>query len=193
QSRSRICRSLTCQAIHCASVFGLPARSTGSRPAGRWLKRRPALKIVDTLHADGGHPCPGGVERARQIDGPASGLNKHGVEAEPACVHGGIVDAKIGGEPGQEDPPQAAVAQITRQTGRCAPVVFKKRRVRIDFATEAFPDYQLCPVDHEFRMKRRPGGALDAMIGPKGLLAIWHSDALEGARSRMRCDERAVT
>ena len=152
----------------------------------------PALKIVDTLHAASGHPGPSGVERARQIDGPASGLNKHGVEAEPACVHGGIVDAKIGGESGQKDSPQTTVAQITRQTGRRAPVVFKKCRIRIDFGTEAFPDYQLCPVDHEFRMKRRPGGTLDAMIGPKGLLAIWHSDAFEGARSRMRCHERAM-
>ena len=56
-----------------------------------------ALKIADTLHAGRGHPCPGGVERARQIDGPASGLDKHGVEAEPARVHGGIMHAKIGG------------------------------------------------------------------------------------------------
>jgi hypothetical protein len=26
-----------------------------------WLKRRLALKIVDTLHADGGYPCLSGV------------------------------------------------------------------------------------------------------------------------------------
>ena len=56
-----------------------------------------ALKIADALHAGRGHPCPGGVERARQIDGPASGLDKHGVEAEPAGVHRGIMHAKIGG------------------------------------------------------------------------------------------------
>ena len=54
------------------------------------------LEIIDTLHAGRFHPCPGGVERARQIDGPASGLDQHGVEAEPARVHGGVVDAKIG-------------------------------------------------------------------------------------------------
>jgi hypothetical protein len=64
----------------------LPAHSTGSRPAGRWLKRRLALKIVDTLHADGDYPARSAVWQARQIDGPASGFNKHGVEAEPACI-----------------------------------------------------------------------------------------------------------
>src|SRR6476660_7815968 len=101
--------------------------------------------------------------------------------------------AKIGGEPGKKDSPQAAVTQIACQTGRCTPVVFKKRRVRIDFGTEALPDCQLGPVNHEVRMKRRPGGALQAMIRPKRLLAIWHRDAFEGARAWMRFSERAVT
>ena len=41
-------------------------------------------------------------------------------------------------------------------------------------------------------MKRGPIGALEAMLGPKRLLAIWHRDAFEWARSRMRCDERTV-
>jgi hypothetical protein len=56
-----------------------------------------ALKVVDTLDTGRGHPCPGGVERAGEIDSPASGLDKHGVEAKPAGVHRGIVHAKIGG------------------------------------------------------------------------------------------------
>ena len=56
-----------------------------------------ALKIVDTLHAGRGHPRPGRVERARQIDRPASGLDKHSVEAEPAGVQRGIIHAIIGG------------------------------------------------------------------------------------------------
>jgi hypothetical protein len=84
-----------------------------------------ALEIVDTLHAGRIHPCPGGVERARQIDGPASGLNKHGIEAEPARVHSGKMDAIIGSESNQEDSPQTAVAQITRKASRRAPVIFK--------------------------------------------------------------------
>ena len=53
------------------------------------------LEIVDTLHAGRGHPRLGGVERARQIDRPASGLDKHGIEAEPTGVHSGIMHAKI--------------------------------------------------------------------------------------------------
>jgi hypothetical protein len=47
-----------------------------------------ALEIANTLYAGRGHPCPGGIKRARQIDGPAPSLDKHGVEAEPARVHG---------------------------------------------------------------------------------------------------------
>ena len=38
-------------------------------------------EIGDTLHAGGSHPGPGGVERARQIDRPAPGLDQDGVEA----------------------------------------------------------------------------------------------------------------
>jgi hypothetical protein len=38
-------------------------------------------EIGDTPHAGGSHPGPGGVERARQIDRPAPGLDQDGVEA----------------------------------------------------------------------------------------------------------------
>ena len=48
------------------------------------------------------------------------------------------------------------------------------------------------PVDLQSRVKRRSFRALPAVIGPEGLLPIWHGDALKGVRSRMRCRERAV-
>ena len=38
-------------------------------------------EIGDTPHAGGSNPGPGGVERARQIDRPAPGLDQDGVEA----------------------------------------------------------------------------------------------------------------
>src|SRR5260370_36780343 len=100
--------------------------------------------------------------------------------------------ALLGCESDQEDAPRTVVAQIARKASRRAQVISKNRRVGIDFGAEALPDDQLRPVDLQFRVKRRPGRALPAMIGPKGLLAIWHGDAVERVRARMRCGERAV-
>ena len=73
-----------------------------------------------------GHARPGSVERACQIDRPAAGLDEHGGKTEPAGVHGGVVNTKVGREPGQEDSLQAALAQVTGQTGRRTPIVFKE-------------------------------------------------------------------
>ena len=55
-------------------------------------------KIIDALHAGRIHLRPRGLERTRQIDGPAPGLNHHGGEAEPARIHSRVTDAKVGRE-----------------------------------------------------------------------------------------------
>ena len=76
---------------------------------------------------------------------------------------------KIGREPGQENSLQAALAQVTSQTGRRAPIVFKERGVGIDFGAKPFADHQFGSLGCQLRMKSRARRALDAMIRPEGL------------------------
>src|SRR5436305_14675248 len=103
-SRSRSIMDCFCDAIH--SVIS--ASGVAGMVFLSWPTR--GLEIADTLHAGGGHCGEGGIERARQVDGPASGLDKHGVEAEPARVNRGVMHAEIGGEASQENATQPAPA-----------------------------------------------------------------------------------
>src|SRR5712671_853103 len=160
---------------------------------GPAFARYALAEIVDALHAGRRHPRPGGIERARQIDGPAGCLDEHGVEAKPARVHSGVMHAIVGREPGQEDPLQTALAQIASQTGRRLPVVFIERGIGIDFGAESLADHQLRPLRHQLRVKGGARRSLDTVIGPERLLAIWHADGLKGGRTRMRCGKGAVT
>ena len=114
------------------AVDGIPNRT--ARTASESDRR----KVLDALHAGCSHRGPGGIERAGQIDRPAPRLDYHGLEAELARVHRGVVNAKIGREPGEEDSPQAALAQITRKAGESAPIVFIERGVGIDFGANPF-------------------------------------------------------
>ena len=81
--------------------LGSPAAPVRARNGAIYVRGTDLIssgsEIVDALDAGRGHRRPGGIERARQIDGPASGLDQHGVEAEPAGVDGRIMHAKIGG------------------------------------------------------------------------------------------------
>jgi hypothetical protein len=76
---------------------------------------RPAkilAKIIDTLNTGFSHPGPGGVKRACQIYGPATGLDDNRIEAEPAGVHRGVMNAIIRSETDEKYPPQATFSQI---------------------------------------------------------------------------------
>jgi len=53
-------------------------------------------EIADALHA-GSAIRPRRIERAGQIDRPASRFDQHRFKAEPARVHCGIIHAKVGG------------------------------------------------------------------------------------------------
>jgi hypothetical protein len=74
---------------------GLKPKINASDP----VHQKQALKIVDALHTGSGHAPPGSVERACQINCPATGLDEHGCKAEPTRVHGRVIDAKISSEP----------------------------------------------------------------------------------------------
>src|ERR1700737_1774774 len=102
---ARIHRAIECPDL--MAIGGNAQPDYAERVSRTTLSKVALSEIGDTLHAGGSHPGPGGVERGRQIDRPAPGLEQDGGEAESARVHGGKVDAIVGREPRQEDSPQA--------------------------------------------------------------------------------------
>src|SRR5258706_5896939 len=156
-----------------------PARLWNAEPTIQTASRSDRRQIVDTLNAGRSHRRPGGIERARQIDGPAAGLDNHGLEAKPARVHRGVVNAKVGREPGEEDSLETALAQITRKARGSAPIVLMERGVGIDFRAKPLADHDLRPLPRQLRMKGRARRTLHTMIGPKRLLAIGHADGFK--------------
>src|SRR6266403_4013504 len=94
-----------------------PARLWNAEPTIQTASRSDRREIVDTLDAGCSHRGPGCIKRARQIDGPAAGLDDHGPETKPARVHRGVVNAKVGREPGEEDSLERAPAQVAREAG----------------------------------------------------------------------------
>src|SRR4051794_23841250 len=81
------------------------SRSAACRtgPLGRH-KYPPALgEVANALHAGVGHRGPGHVQRTSQINGPAPSLDNYALEAQPARVNRGIIDAIVGSKSGQEN------------------------------------------------------------------------------------------
>ena len=87
-----------------------PGKATDSTEPENALRQ-----VADALDAGGGHGLVGGLERAGQIDRPAACFEQYRLEAKPAGVDPGIMDAEIGGEAGQKNSPHAALAKIARQ------------------------------------------------------------------------------
>jgi hypothetical protein len=72
------------------------------------------------------------VERAVEVDGPA-GVDQHRrPEAEPRRVERRIGDAEVGGEPGEPDRLDPALAQVAGEAGRRRAVVLEEGRVAVD-------------------------------------------------------------
>src|SRR6185437_213075 len=157
-----------------------PGKATDSTEPENALRQ-----VADALDTGCGHGLVGGFERAGQIDRPAACFEQHRLEAKPAGVDRGIIDAEIGGEPGQKNSSHAALAKIARQACRRAPVIFVECGIGIDFRPETLADHQLRPVNTQHRMKAGARRALHAMIGPQRLLSVRHGDALKRRRTRM--------
>src|ERR1700722_1954636 len=88
------------------------------RPQGGRTESRGEIVRIDSLHAGLLHGGPRGGERAAVVD-PARGVIDHeGLEARMLCIHGGPSDAEIGREPGDEDPRQAALLEVSGEPGR---------------------------------------------------------------------------
>ena len=81
--------------------------------------------------------------RAVDIDAATGILDHHDVEAFPMRVLGRVADAEVEGEPGEEEPPQAALPKISGEAGRRPAVVLVERRIGIDLTMVALAQHQL--------------------------------------------------
>src|SRR5262249_23946817 len=133
-----------------------------------------------------------GGDRTVHVDAAAGVLDDDRLETLAMGVLGRVAYAKIERQPGKEDAPQAAFAQITGEPGRRRAVVLIKRRIGIDRASKALADDEGGMRNLQVVAKRGAGGFLHAMIGPEHLKPVSGFDCLKRLLSRMRRCKRQV-
>src|SRR6185295_19101487 len=75
--------------------------------------------------------------RPVHVDAATRIVDYHDVESFPMRVLGRVADAEVEGEPGEEDPPQAALSKVSGEAGPRSAVVLVECRVGIDLAVKA--------------------------------------------------------
>ena len=115
-----------------------------------------------------------------KVDRACSVFDDVALEAESGAVDGGVPDAEVVGEAGEEEPFQAALAEIAGQAGGGEVVVFEKGGVAVDVAAEAFSQNELGVGDVESGVEVGSRGVLKAVLGPEGLGAVVDLGDFEG-------------
>ncbi len=87
---------------------------------------------VHQLNTGGGKFALDGCDGAVEVDGAAGIAEDHGGQTEAAGIEGGVADAVVVGEAGEEDAVEAAFAQISGEAGGGGAVVFKEGGVGVD-------------------------------------------------------------
>ena len=145
----------------------------------------PAMRGREVAGRDGRYPerrqsATGVGDGTVHVDAAAGILDHDHAEALLAGVLGGIADAEIVGEAGDEDAVEAALAEIADEAGRGALVVLEESGVGVDVRVVALADDQLRVGDVEIAAELRSGRALDAVVRPQDLAAVGQLDRLVG-------------
>src|SRR5271169_938385 len=82
-------------------------------------------------------------------------------------------------QPAEENAAKAPLVKIARKPRARAAIVLEECRIGVDLAAKSLADDELGVGNVERWMKCRPLAPLHAMIGPKRLHAVGHSNALE--------------
>ncbi len=125
------------------------------------------------------HVLLGSIQRGFEID-PAAGIVDHEyLEPGRASVDSAPGHTEIRGKPGQKQPPQAALAQVSGQAGRRSPVCLEEGGIAVDAAVISLSDDKLRAG--QFQAWRECGArrALDAMGRPQHLRPIGERESLE--------------
>lgn len=135
---------------------------------------------MDALDASDNEGVVGLGDGARQINRAAGIFDDEALEAESRTVDGGVADTEVIGKSAEEEPLEAALAEISSEAGRGEVVVFEERGVRVDVAAEAFAQDEFGVWNVDGWMKGCAGGILQAVFGPESLRTIRSLDGLEG-------------
>ena len=113
------------------------ARKGGSAPEPVWRRRRGEVTSCGRS-GDGGARYAADAQRRQRlarcrhrpvhVDAATRIVDHHDVKSFPMRVLGRVADAEVEGEPGEEDPPQAALSKVPGQAGPRSAVVLVERR-----------------------------------------------------------------
>ena len=143
--------------------------------AGFTAKRGTAVRNITLVHPQGNFGSLDDPPAADHPDLDGGGLG----------VEGGVVDAEIGGDPGEPEAGHTPFAQVTGEPGRGFAIVLKEGRIAVDMRPEALSQDQVGAINVQIGMKLGPKGALHAVIGPEDLRSIGHLGGSVLRRPRM--------
>ena len=126
---------------------------------------------------------------------PAQVVEHHHRKARRRGVQGGPAHAEVARQPADPDPGDAARREQRRQPGGpplpVRPQVLAEGAVRVDVGRRPLAQEQGQPVERQAGVQARPGRALDAVLGPQGLLAAVQRERRE-RRLAVAAGERDV-
>ncbi len=115
----------------------------------------------------------GGARSAGQIDGPGEVLENYGLKAEAMRVERAETYAEVIGQTDEEEAREFAFPEVAREAGAGVLVVLYESGVAVDVFAEAFAEQELRVRDVESGGNGGTGGALDAVVRPEVLNAVW--------------------
>src|SRR4051812_23868117 len=93
-------------------------------------------------------------------------------------VLGRVADAEVEGEPGEEEPPQAALSKVSGEPGPGSAVVLVECRVGIDLAVKALAQHKFGMGNSQLRAQFGARRSLHAVVRPQDLPPIGDVDCL---------------
>src|SRR5438445_2950144 len=141
--------------------------------------------MVFKRHAGIAHTLQHGIERAVEIDATAGIEPDGGFEPLADGVQRRKTDAEIGRQADQGDGVDAALPEVATEAGRCRMVVLEEGRIAVDIRAKSLADNELGLGPGKAGVEIRAEAALDTMVRPQSLFAVWHLDHREGLRARM--------
>jgi hypothetical protein len=128
-------------------------------------------------YAEGGQTIPRLIHcrtarRGGQSDGAAGILHDRHVVTEAGGILGRPCDAKIRGQPAQDQLMEAALTQPAVEPSGGDMVVFEERRVAVELDPAPLANDELNPGLVDAGMDRRLLRAGDAVVGPQDLRAV---------------------
>src|SRR6476660_7730579 len=167
--------SSPCRIVFRRSI-SLPYASGKGVSRDRSLRRRWEEVASCRRSVDGGvryaadAKCRQGLARCRHravdVDAATRILDHHDVEAFPMRVLGGVADAEVEREPGEEEPPQAALSKVSGEPGLRSAIVLVECRVGIDLAVKALAQHKFRMGDLQLWAQFGARRSLHAMVRP---------------------------